>query len=67
VIYDEARGEPWKFEGAGEVLDVARRRGVPLLVIVPEEYAAQLLAFQPLQTEVIGDNGTHVLVAARAR
>jgi 4-amino-4-deoxy-L-arabinose transferase-like glycosyltransferase len=67
VIYDEARGEPWKFEGAGEVLDVARLRGGTLLVIVPEEYAAQLLTFQPLQTEVIGDNGTHVLVAACAR
>ena len=67
LIYDEARGEPWKFEGAGEVLEVARRRGGTLLVIVPEEYAGQLLNFQPLETEVIGDNGTVVLIAARAR
>jgi 4-amino-4-deoxy-L-arabinose transferase-like glycosyltransferase len=67
LIYDEARGEPWKFEGAGEVLEVARQRGGTLLVIVPEEYARQLLDFKPLETEVIGDNGTVVLVAARVR
>ncbi|HEY1403959.1 MAG TPA: glycosyltransferase family 39 protein, partial [Pyrinomonadaceae bacterium] len=27
LIYDEGRGEPLKFEGAGEVLEVARQRG----------------------------------------
>jgi 4-amino-4-deoxy-L-arabinose transferase-like glycosyltransferase len=67
LIYDEAQGEPRKFEGAGEVLEVARQRGGTLLVIVPEEYAGQLLNFRPLETEVIGDNGTVVLVAARLR
>ncbi len=67
LIYDEGRGEPWKFEGAGEVLEVARQRGGTLLVIVPPEYARQLLDFPPLATEVIGDNGTVVLVAARVR
>ncbi len=67
LIYDETRGEPWKFEGAGEVLEVARQRGGTLLVIVPEEYAGQLLNFPALETEVIGDNGTVVLVAARVR
>jgi hypothetical protein len=66
-IYDETRGEPLKFEGAGEVLEVARQRGGTLLVIVPEEYAGQLLNFAPLEVEVIGDNGTVVLLAARAR
>jgi 4-amino-4-deoxy-L-arabinose transferase-like glycosyltransferase len=67
LIYDEGRGEPWKFEGPGEVLEVARQRGGTLLVIVPEEHAAQLLNFEPLESEVIGDNGTVALVAARAR
>ncbi len=67
LIYDEARREPWKFEGAGEVWEVARQRGGTLLVIVPEEHAGQLLNFRPLETEVIGDNGTVVLIAARAR
>jgi len=67
LIYDEKRGEPWKFEGAGEVFEVARQRGGTLLVIVPEEYAWQLRDFRPLDVEVIGDNGTVVLVAARVR
>jgi 4-amino-4-deoxy-L-arabinose transferase-like glycosyltransferase len=67
LIYDEGRGEPWKFEGAGEVLEVARQRGGTILVIVPQEYARQALDFPPLETEMIGDNGTIVLVAARAR
>ncbi|HEY9405713.1 MAG TPA: hypothetical protein VIQ24_23890, partial [Pyrinomonadaceae bacterium] len=67
LIYDDARGEPWKFEGAGEVLEVARQRGGTLLVIVPLEYAGQLLDFRPLDTEVIGDNGTVVVVAVRVR
>jgi len=68
LIYDKARGgEPHKFEGPGEVLEVARARGGAVLVIVPEEYVGQLLNFDPLEVEVIGDNGTIVLVAARAR
>jgi 4-amino-4-deoxy-L-arabinose transferase-like glycosyltransferase len=67
LIYDEGRGEPWKFEGAGEVLEVARQRGGTVLVIVPQEYAGQLINFRPLEIEVIGDNGTVVLVAARVR
>jgi hypothetical protein len=67
LIYDERDGEPFKFEGAGEVLDVLRARGGTVLVIVPLEYEAQLFNFQPLQTERIGDNGQVVLVAARLR
>jgi 4-amino-4-deoxy-L-arabinose transferase-like glycosyltransferase len=67
LIYDEGRGEPRKFEGAGEVWETARERGETLLVIVPEEHLRQLLDFRPLETEVIGDNGTLTLVAARAR
>jgi 4-amino-4-deoxy-L-arabinose transferase-like glycosyltransferase len=67
LIYNEENGEPLKFEGAGEVLDVLRARGGTVLVIVPPEYAAQLFNFQPLQTEMIGDNGQVALVAARLR
>ncbi|HYP00310.1 MAG TPA: glycosyltransferase family 39 protein [Pyrinomonadaceae bacterium] len=67
LIYDARDGEPWKFEGPGEVLEVARRRGEALLVLVPEEHAGQLLYFPPLQAEVIGDNGTLVLIAVRLR
>ncbi|HEV2801870.1 MAG TPA: glycosyltransferase family 39 protein [Pyrinomonadaceae bacterium] len=67
LVYDDARGEPRKFEGVGEVREVLRARGGTLLVIVPEEYVRQLLDFQPFEVEVIGDNGTNVLVAVRAR
>lgn len=67
LIYDEREGEPHKFEGAGEVWEVLRARGGTVLVIVPLEYASQLFNFQPLQTEMIGDNGHVALVAARLR
>jgi 4-amino-4-deoxy-L-arabinose transferase-like glycosyltransferase len=67
VLYDDAREEPRKYEGVGEVLEVLRERGGTLLVIVPEEYARQLLDFRPLEVEVIGDNGENVLAAVRAR
>ena len=67
LIYDERDGEPFKFEGPGEVLEVARRRGVPLLVLVPKEYVGQLLYFPPFEAEMIGDNGTLALVGVRLR
>ena len=67
LIYDERDGEPHKFEGVGEVRDVLQARGGTVLVIVPLEYAAQLFQFQPLHTELIGDNGHLALVAARLR
>jgi 4-amino-4-deoxy-L-arabinose transferase-like glycosyltransferase len=67
LIYDQRDGEPLKFEGVGEVRDVLRQRGGTVLVIVPLEYASQLFSFVPFETEVIGDNGHHVLVAVRHR
>lgn len=67
LIYDERSGEPFKFEGAGEVWDVLRARGGTVLVIVPLEYASQLFTFQPLHTELIGDNGHVALVGVRLR
>jgi 4-amino-4-deoxy-L-arabinose transferase-like glycosyltransferase len=68
LIYDERDGEPLKFEGVGEVRDVLNRRGGgTVLVIVPLEYASQVFNFPPFETEVIGDNGHHLLVAVRLR
>jgi 4-amino-4-deoxy-L-arabinose transferase-like glycosyltransferase len=67
LIYDERTGEPHKFEGAGEVLDVLRARGDTVLVIVPLEYAGQLFQFRPLQTEIIAGNGRVTLIAAHLR
>jgi len=66
LLYDAERGAPWKFEGAGEVWEEARRRGEPVLVIVPHQYVGQLLNFPRLESEVIGDNNSIVLVAVRA-
>lgn len=62
----EADGKPVRFEGPQQVLAAAQQRGVPLLVIVPVEYAQQLTAYPPLQTETIGDNGAVSLIAVRA-
>ena len=68
LIYDERTEEPHKFEGAGEIREAARRGGSnAVLVLVPLEYVRQLLDFEVLETEVIGDNGAVALVAARAR
>jgi len=67
LIYDETGGAPLKYEGAGEVLEVARQRGGTVLVFVPDEHVGQVLNFQFLESEVIGDNGSVVLVAVRAR
>ena len=61
-----ADGEPVKFEGLPQVVDVARSTGGPVLVIVPVEYERQLLqSRQTIQTEVIGDNGRTAIVAIR--
>ena len=67
LIYDETGGAPLKYEGAGEVLEVARQRGGTILVLVPDEHVGQLTNFQFFETEVIGDNGSVVLVAVRIR
>lgn len=67
LTYDEGRGAPLKFEGAGEVWEEARRRGKAVLVIVPREYVGQLLNFPWLESEVIGHNGSIMLVAVRPR
>ena len=59
-------GEPVKFEGAGQVMEAARRSGV-VLCFVPVEFAAQVTGDRRLQTEMIGDNGRVALVAVRLR
>ena len=59
-------GEPVKFEGAGQVMEAARRSGV-VLCFVPIEFAAQITGDRHLQTEMIGDNGRVALVAVRLR
>lgn len=66
VLYG-ADGEPVKFEGANQVAEAARRAGGAVLCFVPVEYKSQLTDYQPVQTEVIGDNGRVALVLVRPR
>jgi 4-amino-4-deoxy-L-arabinose transferase-like glycosyltransferase len=63
----QADGKPVRFEGPQQVLAAAQSTGGTVLVIVPVEHREQLTAYAPLATEVIGDNGSVALVAARAR
>jgi 4-amino-4-deoxy-L-arabinose transferase-like glycosyltransferase len=60
-------GEVVKFEGVQQVASAARQGGGQALVIVPLEYAGQLFDYAPLQSELIGDNGSVALVAVRVR
>jgi 4-amino-4-deoxy-L-arabinose transferase-like glycosyltransferase len=59
-------GDIIKFEGVQQVAEAARRSNGPALVIVPLEYAGQLLDYAPLHPELIGDNGEVALVVIRA-
>lgn len=65
IDYNED-GSPLKLEGVAPVLDVTRRKGGTALVIVPIEYANQLTVYAPLETKIIGDNGSVTLAAVRA-
>jgi hypothetical protein len=66
LAYD-VRGEPVKFEGAGEVLDAARRRGGAALVLVPPEYSYQLLDDPRLESRHIAARESVALIYVRAR
>lgn len=67
LFYDQ-QGEPLKLEGAGEVLDLVRRGGkTVLLVVVPVEHAKQLLDHHALQAEAISDNGSVAIIAVSER
>jgi 4-amino-4-deoxy-L-arabinose transferase-like glycosyltransferase len=60
-------GEPIKFEGVAQVLDAARRNGGAVLCLIPIEYSAQLINYQPANAELIFDNGRLALVVVRAK
>lgn len=63
----DADGKPIRFEGPQQVLDVAKQNSSTVLVIVPREHVGQLINYPPLEVDVIGDNGSVALVAARAK
>jgi 4-amino-4-deoxy-L-arabinose transferase-like glycosyltransferase len=56
-------GQPVKFEGADEVLQLARNRAEPVLVLVPVEHANQLTGLSSAKTDVLADNGVLAIVA----
>jgi 4-amino-4-deoxy-L-arabinose transferase-like glycosyltransferase len=60
-------GEPIKFEGAGQVLDAARRNGGPVLCLVPIEFESQLTTLVGANSELVSDNGVVALVVVRVR
>lgn len=66
VIYGAA-GEPLKLEDVREIEGYAARGGGSVLVIVPVEFARQILDYFGQRAELIGDNGTHALLAVRVR
>jgi hypothetical protein len=66
VVYG-ADGEPVMYDSAGQVIEESRKRQEVLLTFVPVEELAQLTAFAPAETEVIGNNGRYAIVAVRAR
>jgi len=66
LAYDP-RGEPLKFEGAGDIMHAVRAAGGRGLVLVPRRHAAQLESLEGLESKPLGDNGRLALVAVRIR
>jgi 4-amino-4-deoxy-L-arabinose transferase-like glycosyltransferase len=63
VLYG-ADGQPVKFEGAQQVIDLVKQRG-PVLVLVPIEHVGQLTNLKSMKTEVIANNGVWDLVLVK--
>jgi 4-amino-4-deoxy-L-arabinose transferase-like glycosyltransferase len=63
----KADGEPFRFDGANEVADAARRDGGSALVFVPTKWENQLTDYPLIETEIIGSNGVLTLAAIRVR
>ncbi|MDT4954062.1 MAG: hypothetical protein QOJ02_2200, partial [Acidobacteriota bacterium] len=60
-------GEPFRFDGAYEVADAARKQGGSALVLIPTEWEKQLTDYAAIETEKLGSNGTLSLFAIRIR
>jgi 4-amino-4-deoxy-L-arabinose transferase-like glycosyltransferase len=64
----KADGEPFRFDGADEAADAARRTGGGrALVFVPTKWQNQLTDYKVIETEIIGSNGVLTLAAIRVR
>lgn len=60
-------GEPYIYEGPGQLVNECLRRGGPVLSFVPLEGLYELHCAWAAQTEVIGDNGRVALVVVTPR
>jgi len=65
VVYG-ADGEPIMYEGPFQAVGESQRRGDFVLVFVPLNEVGQLTGMASAQTEVLGNNGRHAIVAVRA-
>jgi hypothetical protein len=66
VVY-AADGEPVRFEGALDILEAARKKRAPILVIVPIEYIYQLTGLPSARIDVVGNNGELALVGVESQ
>ena len=64
----DAEGKQMRVFGPHEILnEVRRRNGETVLVLVPNEWAAQTLESRLLDCEVIARNGEHTILAVREK
>lgn len=60
-------GKQRRFDGVGEVIEEIKNDGKDALVLVPPEYASQLIESNLLETKVLGDNGELMMVAVKLK
>lgn len=60
-------GEPFRFDGADEAAEEARRNGGVALIFIPSKWENQLTDYSPIETEIIGRTGVLSLVLIRLR
>ena len=60
-------GEPVMYEGPGQVVYEARRRGDTILAFAPLDDLKQLNTLAPTQIDLIDYNGSYAIIAVRAR
>ena len=66
LVYDAA-GDPFKFEGVPQLVEVLRQRGGSGLVLVPPDLAHQLAEAKNIEARPLGDNGELAMVFVRVR
>ena len=60
-------GEPVKFEGAGQVIEAARKSGGSILCLVPVQFEGQLTTSERVNSEILADNGRVALILVKIK